>query len=250
VRTFRLALLLALCCPGAVFAAELKVLSAGVGELGLRQAIPAYEKSGGDRVTVGFAVPKLLKERVLAGEPADVLIAPSTVIDAVLAGGKALEPRLIVGQVGVGVVVRKGDTRPAIATPDEVKKAATGATSVIYNRASTGLYLDQLFERLGITQAIAGKVQRYADGDAVMRHIVDAPKGSVGFGAIAEIRLYTDKGADYVGPLPAQIQNYTRYEAVRLKAGGEGAAALLRFLGTPQARGFFAESGVEPVTLP
>ena len=35
----------------------------------------------------------------------------------------------------------------------------------------------------------------------------------VGFGAITEILLYKDKGLRYIGPLPAEIQNYTSYTA-------------------------------------
>jgi molybdate transport system substrate-binding protein len=243
-------MLAALACPGVLYAAELKVLSAGIGELGLRQAIPAYESASGDHVTVQFAVPKSLKERVLGGEAADVLIAPAAVIEAVVAGGKAVDAPQSFGQVGVGVVVRKGDARPAIATVEQVKQAATGASAVIYNRASTGQYLDKLFERLGIAPQIAAKVTRVEDGDAVLRRIIAAAPGTVGFGAIAEIRLYTDQGADYLGPLPAPIQNYTRYEVVRLKTSGPAAAGLLRFLASPRVRGLLTASGVEPVAAP
>ncbi|MGH8444036.1 MAG: substrate-binding domain-containing protein [Solimonas sp.] len=174
-----------------------------------------------------------------------MLIAPPAVIDAVLATGRAVEARQAMGGVGVGVVVRHGDAKPAIATVDDIRAAVLKADAVVYNRASTGTYVEQLFERLEIAPAIAGKVQRYDDGDAVMAHLIDAPQGTLGFGANTEIRLYADRGVDYVGPLPAAIQNVTRYEAIRFKASGEAAAALLRFLDTPQALDAFVRSGVE-----
>ena len=63
----------------------------------------------------------------------------------------------MLGRVGIGIVVRKDASSPAVATTDELKTAVLGADSVVYNTASTGLYLERLFDRLGIADQIKSK---------------------------------------------------------------------------------------------
>jgi molybdate transport system substrate-binding protein len=46
--------------------------------------------------------------------------------------------------------VRPGAPVPAMATKDDMKKALLEADSVVFNRASSGLYLEKLFRQMGI----------------------------------------------------------------------------------------------------
>ena len=56
------------------------------------------------------------------------------------------------------------------------------------------------------------KTTRYPDGAAVIEHVIRGKGNEIGFGAITEIRLYEPKGCALVGPLPADVQNYTSYD--------------------------------------
>ena len=96
---------------------------------------------------------------------------------------------------------------------DALKRALLAADSIVYNTASTGIYLDRLFERWGILEAIKPKTTRYPDGASVMNHVIGGKGTEIGFGAMTEIRIYEPKGLRLVGPLPADVQNYTSYEA-------------------------------------
>jgi molybdate transport system substrate-binding protein len=51
----------------------------------------------------------------------------------------------------------------------------------------------------------------------------------------------------YVGPLPAEIQNYTSYTAVPMTAGKQKdvAEAFARFLGGPTGKPLFVAAGIE-----
>ena len=121
------------------------------------------------------------------------------------------------------------------------------ATPACDNKASTGLYLERLFDRLGVGAVVKAKETRYADGAAVIEHVIHGSGNEIGFGAITEIALYRDKGAQYAGPLPGDAQNYTAYVAAPTVAAAtsEGVAAFLKFLGSPSARAALLAKGVE-----
>ncbi len=145
------------------------------------------------------------------------------------------------------MVVRDGVAKPDVSSTDALKRALLDADSVIYNKASTGLYLEKLFDRLGVGREVKAKETRFADGAAVMEHVIHGKGKEIGFGAITEIRLYGDKGAQFVGPLPPEAQNYTSYAAAPSAAPANrgGAAAFVKFLASPAARAAFLAKGVE-----
>jgi molybdate transport system substrate-binding protein len=170
------------------------------------------------------------------------------VIEQASRDGKVVgETRVPVGRVGAGIIVRSGAAVPDVATVDGLKQALLAAESVVYNTASTGLYLDKLFEKLGILAQLKPKTTRHANGAAVMEHVIKGKGVEIGFGAITEIRLYESKGLKLVAPLPAEVQNYTSYEAALMTgaAVSEPARAVLRQLATPAAKAVFAGAGIE-----
>jgi molybdate transport system substrate-binding protein len=226
----------------------LEVLSAGAVEPGLVAAVDSFRRAAGHEVSVRFATAPALRQKITAGEAADVLIAPQNVIAEFAKSGLVDgEHQALLGRVGVGVVVREGAPTPEVSTAEALKRAVTGAGSVVYNRASTGLYLDTLFQRLGISDEIAPKTTRYPDGASVMEHIAKGRPDEIGFGAVTEILLYRGKGVRFVGALPAEIQNTTAYAAAPVNRRGtaEEAAAFVQFLASPAARGIFASHGIE-----
>ena len=100
-----LATLLALVLPPAG-AAELRVLSAGAVEPGLRPALAAFEQTSGHRVQLTFATAPQIRERGKSGG-FDLVIAPSAVLDELEAAMQidadhAL--RVSLGRVGLGAI--------------------------------------------------------------------------------------------------------------------------------------------------
>ena len=162
-------------------------------------------------------------------------------------GKVVADTRAAIGRVGAGVLVRQGATAPDVATVDALKQALLAADSIVYNTASTGLYLEKLFERMGLTEALKAKTTRYPDGAAVIEHVIRGKGNEIGFGAITEIRLYEPKGARYVGPLPADVQNYTSYAAGVMTGARapEAAKAALALAATPAGKAAFASGGVD-----
>ena len=229
-------------------AAEIKVLSAGAVEPGLHAFAQQVKREIGHDLTIQFNTAPQIAKRLAAGDAYDILISPPGVIEQASRDGKvAGKTRVPVGRVGAGIIVRSGAAVPAVATVDGLKQALLAAESVVYNTASTGLYLDKLFEKLGILAQLKPKTTRHANGAAVMEHVIKGKGVEIGFGAITEIRLYESKGLKLVAPLPAEVQNYTSYEAALMTgaAVSEPARAVLRQLATPAAKAVFAGAGIE-----
>jgi molybdate transport system substrate-binding protein len=79
-----------------------------------------------------------------------------------------------------------------------------------------------------------------------MEHVLKGKGKEVGFGPITEILQYKDKDLRLVGPLPAEIQNYTSYVAIPMTAGSnkEVASAFVRFLGGA-GKPLFVAAGID-----
>ncbi|RYJ02613.1 MAG: ABC transporter substrate-binding protein [Acetobacteraceae bacterium] len=235
-------LLLAAC--NASHAAELQILSAGAMEPGLEAAVQAFRSASSQGVRIRYAAAPRLRE-VLAGvDVPDVLIAPPALLAELKSEGKLVGQTVPLGRVGVGMAVRPGATVPVVEDAEGLRRAVTQAQTLVFNRASTGLYVDRLLEQIGVAAAVAGKVRRYATGADVMDHLLRGSGDELGFGAITEIRMVRE--LRYVGPLPAELQSYTTYAAALLPDGPAAAEALLRWLSGSEARATFDAAGIEP----
>jgi molybdate transport system substrate-binding protein len=227
-------------------AAELQVLSAGAIEPGLKAAVAAFEKQTGHSVKVTFNTAPELRKR-MDGNPAfDIVIAPPAAIGEFAAASKLAETRANVGRVGMGVAVRAGAPAPDITNTDALKRSMLAADSLVFNRASTGLYLESLLKKMDIYPQVESKTTRYPDGAAVMEHVIKGKGNEIGFGAITEILLYRGKGLKFVGAVPAEVQNYTSYTAAPLASGKqqEVAQQFVSFLAGPVGKPLFVAAGV------
>lgn len=230
----------------AALAAEITVLSGGAIEPGLKAAVAAFEKETGHAVKITFNTTPQMRKRVAAGDTFDVVIAPPKAVEEFASAGKVEGERVNVGRVGLGVTVRPGAPAPDISSAEALKKSVLEAESIVFNRASSGLYFESLLKKMGIYEQVESRSARYPTGAAVMEHVLNGKGKEVGFGPMTEILLYKDKGLRLVGPLPAEVQNYTSYTAVPMTGmpNTEVARAFVRFLGGAGKPPFVA-AGIE-----
>lgn len=230
---------------GSTVAAEIHVLSAGAVEPGLRAAALAYAKQSGNEVKITFNTAPAIRKRIGAGETFDVVIAPPAALDEF--AGKISPDRAALGRVGLGVAVRPGADVPDISSSERLRASVLAADSIVFNRASTGIYLENLLKKMGIYDQILPKTTRYPDAGAVMEHLLAGKGKEVGFGPVTEILLHRDKGLKLVGPLPAEVQNFTSYSAVPMLASAspELARAFVRYLGGPESKALLVAAGID-----
>lgn len=241
-----LAVLLMAMVTGAAVAAEITVLSGGAVEPGLNAAAAAFQKASGHAVKLTYNTTPQMRKRVGGGDTFDVVIAPPAAIKEFAAAGKVEEGGVNVGRVGLGVVIRPGAPVPDIANAEAIRRTVVDAESVVFNRASSGLYFEGLLKKMGIYEQIESKAARYATGAEVMEHVLKGKGKEVGFGPITEILQYKEKGLRLVGPLPAEIQNFTSYTAVPMSAGTNKAVAqeFVKFLGGA-GKPIFVAAGID-----
>ena len=241
-------LLAALLACTSIHAAEISVLSAGAVEPGMPAYTGLVKQQTGHELRILYNAAPQIAKRLAEGQRYDILVAPAGVMEQAIKDGRVeADTRIPVGRVGVGVAVRAGSNAPLIGDTAAFTRALVSADSVVYNTASTGLYVEKLFAKLDMLATLKPKTTRYADGAAVMEHLLKGRRGEIGLGAITEIKLYEAKGLVYVGPLPADIQNYTRYDAAIMAgaAQAEAARAALRVLAAPAGKAAFSSRGIE-----
>jgi molybdate transport system substrate-binding protein len=227
---------------------EIKVLSAGAVEPGMVTVIDSFRRETGYEVKISFATAPTILKRIGDTNITDVVTAPPAVLDEWVKAGKAASAnRVTVGRIGVGVMVRDGAPLPKIGTVDDFKQSLLSADSIVYNQASTGIYLEKLFDRLGIAEPLKTKTTRYPDAAAVLNHISKGRRNEIGLAAVTVIIEGEGKGLKFVGPLPAEIQNYTTYAAIIVADGdaSEPAQEFVRYLTSPAAKKAFAAAGIE-----
>ena len=227
---------------------DIRVLSAGAMQPGLIAVAPEFRRQSGHELKAAYAIASELRRRIGGGEIADVVLAPVAVIAELADRGRvAAEGRVAVGRVGVGVVARNGAPSPGVGSAEALKRSLLDADSVVYNRASSGAYIETMLKTIGIYEQIRDKLIRYDDGTAVMHHLMRGQGREFGFGGITDILMYRDKGLRLVGPLPEEIQNYTAYTAALITASPhpDAAQALLQFLASPLGKALFSINGIK-----
>lgn len=238
---------LALSGPGA--AAELKVLTAGAFKQVLLALVPDFEQRTGHKVTVDNDTAGGLAKRIEGGEAFDVAVITPRAIDDLIAKGRVMPgSRIALATVGIGVVVKEGAARPDISTVDAFKASLLAAKTVAYidpaSGGSSGIYLDKLFERLGIADQIRAKARLKRGG--YVADLIASGEAELGIHQISEI--VPVRGVTLVGPLPKEIQNITTY-AGGLSSGSKTpveARQLLEALHDAKAAAVLKSKGMEP----
>lgn len=228
-------------------AAEVRILSGGAVQPGLEVLAQTFKARTGNTVTLVYATAAELSVKVMSGERFDLLVAPVDVVDKAVDAHKVTGPPVVVGGVGVSAVVRRGAPHPDVATVEALKLAVLAAKTVVYNRGSTGVYMEKAIARLGVADQIAARSVRPLSADEVMTRLQAGDGPELGFAATTVIQAAIDRGAklDLVADLPAELQNITVYSAARFADAKPEAAAFCALLASPEGKAAMVAKGVK-----
>lgn len=225
-------------------AAEINLMSSNALKSVLEELAPQFEKATAHKLVFDWGAAARLKTRIEKGEFFDSAILTVAAIDDLVKQGKLDgATRTPLARSGIGVAVRKGAPKPDISTTEAFKRTLLAAKSIGYvEQGATGIYLKELFVRLGIAEEIKPKI-KFATAAA---EIVAKGQAEIGMTQISEILPFA--GAELAGPLPPDIQLHTNFAgATGMGARQPDAAmALLKFLVTPEVARVMKAKGLEP----
>jgi len=223
--------------------AEIKVMLSAAFKEAYLELVPPFERASGHKVESLWVPSVQMMNRLKGGEAVDLVILSAASLEALWKAGLISE-RTDLARSGVGVAVKSGARKPDISSGEAVKRAVLAAKGVAYSTGPSGIYLTALFQRMGIAEAIKSKVKQVQGEPA--GGVVARGDAEIAFQQVSE--LLPVPGIDFVGPLPADIQQITVFSAgVHVAAKQPDAArALVRFLTAPAAAPVIRKKGMEP----
>jgi molybdate transport system substrate-binding protein len=154
-----------------VNAAEVKVLSAGAMRGILQELAPAFETAAGHKLKIDYATAGVVEQKVAADDEIDVAILTKPRVDKLVREAKIVGGTTkTLASAQIGLAVKKGATKPDISSVEAFKRALLNAKSVAYadpaTGATSGAYLAQAVEKLGISAELKPKTRLVSAGTA------------------------------------------------------------------------------------
>jgi molybdate transport system substrate-binding protein len=237
-----------LCVAAAVsHAADVSVAAPNAVKEAVMDIAARFEKESGHRVRFTWGGSESIAKRVGDGEVFDVVINTSQGIDRLAAAGSLTKDgKADFSRSAVAVAVRSGAPRPDLTTVDGLKAGLLKANSIAISSGASGRYLEQVFQRLGIVEQIKHKIVQPPSG-AQIGELLARGEAELGFQQVTELKHA--KGIDYLGVLPAELQNYTVWAAGVHAGAPQPAAArdFARALTAPASAAAIRSSGMDPM---
>jgi molybdate transport system substrate-binding protein len=207
---------------------------------------PEFERDTHHTVVLKFATAAELKSEIEKGAPCDVALLTAAGTDDLIKQGKLLaSTRAVAFKSGVGVAGRRGAAPVKVSTSEELKSAVLEARAIALSTSgASGPIMKRAFERLGIAEVMAAKtvlVSSITAPEAVVRGQAD-----LGFTQVSEI--LDTPGAEFLGPLPPELQSLSTF-AIAVSSGaasGNAAKAFVNAISTPRAANHMRAKGLQP----
>jgi molybdate transport system substrate-binding protein len=227
---------------------DVKVFSAGAVRAIVTDLAEQFRQETGTTVTFSFGTAGQTRQKLLSGEPVDVVILTDAGIDDMIRqGALASGSRADLARTGMGVGVREGAPKPDITTSEAFKTTLLKAKSLVYvdpaQGATSGVHFKSVLERLGIADAVRSKTQLVSGGYPAEK--VASGEAELVVHQISEI--VPVKGVTLVGPLPPDFQKVTVYSAglAARSPSPTAARAFVAFLTRPAFKPKFAAAGLD-----
>lgn len=188
-------------------------------------------------------------KRVQAGEVFDMVLLASDAIERLIASGHVQTgSRCDWVRSPVAVAVQAGATRPDLSNEAAVKAAVLASPTLSYSTGPSGVYLEKLFERWGISDEVKTRIVVPPPGTPVGA-LVASGKAALGFQQLSE--LIALPGIEVLGTLPADVAFITTFssgiptaiasDAVRMTA----AQSFLQFLASADVEDVKRKQGMD-----
>jgi len=228
-------------------AGELSVLSAASMQEVFKDILADFEQTSGHKVVVRYTTMGAITNRVAGGEDADIVISSLPSISTLVKQGRILaDSQRAFAKVGVGIVVPSGTPIAPVASVEDLKKALLAAKVIVYadpaRGGAAGTHVARVLDELGMADQVRPKIKLAAGGDVTEVTLAQG-EGALGMTQISEI--VGKPGATFLGPYPADLQNYTVFTLGTPAQPSEAVSAFLAFMSSPRAVAAIKARGIE-----
>ena len=210
------------------------MLSAGAAQSLIEAVRRQFETDEGVTIRASFHPVGATMEKLLAGEPCDVVVLTAALLGELARAGD-VRPQSIapLGRVHTAIAVREGDAAPDVATAPALREVLAAADEIFLpdiERSTAGAHCVTMLRKMGILDQAGAKLRASPNGVSAMRALAQSrAKQAVGCTQVTEIA--STAGVTLVGPLPGDFALATLYSvAVTERAQQADTAARLAAL--------------------
>lgn len=210
---------------------SLKVLSGGATQSRVRDVQAAFEAKTGRTIDGTFGAVGAMKARLLAGEPADVMILSRALIDELARNDQVVKASVTdVARVETAVAVRAGDPLPDVRDKVGLRAALLAADAIHFpdpEQATAGIHFARVMRELDVWGTVVSRLRTAPNGATAMRELA-ASKAARPIGCTQATEIRATPGIVLAGALPPGCELVTVYTAaVTAKAEAPAEAAEL-----------------------
>lgn len=194
----------------------LKVLSGGAAHGLVDKVRPAFEQQTGFTIDGDFGAVGGMKARLLAGEPADMMILSRTLIDDLVREGKVVAGSVTdVARVATAIAVRQGDPAPKVGDKASLCATLLAADEIHFPdpaQSTAGIHFGKVLRALGVWTEAASRLRPAPNGATAMRALANS-KAVRPIGCTQETEIRAIPGIVVAAPLPPGCELVTTYTA-------------------------------------
>jgi molybdate transport system substrate-binding protein len=193
----------------------LHILSGGAAQGLVHALAPKFKTETGCDIDGTFGAVGAMREKLLAGAPADIVILTRALVKDLEDSGQVLPGSATdIGIVRTAGAVRQGDPAPAIGDVAAVRDALLAADGIYVpdlKLSTAGIHFGGMLESLGIRAQADKHLRVFPSGNIAMRELASAGGRPIGCTQVTEI--LNTPGVTLVGPLPKALELATVYTA-------------------------------------
>ena len=228
----------------------LHLLSGGAAQALVTRLQDRFLTQHGASIDATFGAVGMMKDKLLAGAPCDVLILTDALIAQLTASGQVVAgTERALGVVKTGIAVKTGEARPAVSTRAELTAALQAASGIYFPdavKSTAGIHFMNVLKQLGLDQELADRLRTFPNGAAAMTAMAQSTETGL-LGCTQDTEILYIEGVDLIADLPTEFELATVYTAAVCTGtkAPASAAALIDLLAGADAAGLRVACGFE-----
>ena len=229
---------------------DLNILCAGAAKGLVGSLKETFAADTGAGIQGSFGAVGAIHDKLLAGEPCDVIVLTAALLETLTASGHVVAGTAVqLGRVRTGISVRNGEPLPDISSPAALAKSLLAAKGIYIpdaKKSTAGIHFASILQQMDIFEEVEPRLLSFPNGATAMAAMAKTTESPlIGCTQLTEIK-YTE-GVTVVGPLPKEFELATIYSvAVCSRATQpELARQLVELLSGPKSQTLRADGGFE-----